>query len=47
MFNNGQSIKHISSEEGPVRVYDEERKFLGIGINHQSEFLKPQRIFHL
>lgn len=47
MFNNGQSIKHISGEEGPIRVYDEERKFLGIGINHQSEFLKPQRIFHL
>lgn len=47
MFKNGQSITHSADLEGPMRVYNDKRKFLGLGIYNQVEGLKPRRIFHL
>lgn len=47
MFGNGRSVEIIGPDKGLIRVYDADKKFVGIGENKEGNFLIPRRIFHL
>ena len=46
-FLNGQSLKVSETNRALYRVYNFERKFIGIGKIYKNKLLAPQRIFHL
>ncbi|MEC9415560.1 MAG: tRNA pseudouridine(55) synthase TruB [Pseudomonadota bacterium] len=46
-FLNGQSLKVSETNRTLYRVYNLEKKFIGIGKIHKNKLLAPQRIFHL
>ena len=45
-FNQGQTVKVASSEyEGLVRVYDQEKRLIGLGAQALNDQVKPKRVF--